>query len=278
MPFLRKRGKKQEEHVNHERWLITYSDLITLLLVFFIVMYAMSKVDINKYETMAKALNSQFMKNESLLPQGSGISGTIIPTASDGTKPKKDTSAEEAAKKEQQLKDMLQAIQAYIKDNNLEAKVSASDTPRGIAITLNDLFLFDLGKADLKPAAYPVLEKLATLLPTLSNRVSIEGHTDNIPISSGSAYKDNWGLSFARSLSVLRYFTNTAKLNDEHLMATAYADTVPKMPNTSEENRAKNRRVEIVVLREFQNDVQQPQPQKEAPPAAVAEAASAKAN
>ncbi|MVP01576.1 flagellar motor protein MotB [Paenibacillus lutrae] len=254
---MRKRGRRgghEEGHGAGERWLITYSDLITLLLAFFIIMYAMSKVDTSKYDAMARALNSEFMKSESILPHGSGISGTNMPTGTDGTKPKKNASAEEAEKKEQQLKDMLKAIQAYIVENNLEAKVSAADTPRGIAITLNDLFLFDLGKAELKPAAYPVLEKLASLVPTISNKVSIEGHTDNLPMSAGSFYKDNWGLSTARSLSVLRYFTNTAKLGDSNLMATAYADTMPRLPNTSEENRAKNRRVEIVVLRELQTD------------------------
>ncbi|UJF33172.1 flagellar motor protein MotB [Paenibacillus hexagrammi] len=268
-----RRRKKQEEHVNHERWLITYADLITLLLVFFIIMYAMSKLDVQKYSVLAQALNLQFQKADSILDQGRGISGQMTPTQGDADtkdteEPKQDNAvqpeptpaptpepteapkASEKEKKEKELQDLLQQVQTYITDQNLEADVSAVDTNRGVAITLNDLFLFDLGKADLKPASYPILQKLASLFPTLQSKVSIEGHTDDIPLATGSPYKDNWGLSFARSLSVLRYFSDTAGIDEHKFVATAYADTMPRASNDSDANRAKNRRVEIIVLRE----------------------------
>ncbi|NEW08815.1 flagellar motor protein MotB [Paenibacillus sp. SYP-B3998] len=264
---MARRGKKQEEHVNHERWLITYADLITLLLVFFIIMYSMSKVDVQKYAVLAQILNMQFQKADSVLDQGKGISGQMTPKQGDADSKDKDytqhnqdvqkeehskTKPEdsEKEKKEKELQDLLKQIQAYIKDQNIEAQVSASDTDRGVAITLNDLFLFDLGKADLKNPSFPILQKLASLFPTLNSKVSIEGHTDNLPLATGSPYKDNWGLSFARSLSVLRYFSDTAGLDDNKFIATAYADTMPKANNDSDENRAKNRRVEIIVLRD----------------------------
>jgi chemotaxis protein MotB len=115
---------------------------------------------------------------------------------------------------------------------------------------LNDLFLFDLGKAELKKDAYPVLNQLASLFPTLNTTISIEGHTDNLPLATGSIYRDNWGLSNERSLSVLRYFINTAGLEPKKFISTGYADTRPVAENNSAENRSKNRRVEIVVLRE----------------------------
>lgn len=262
---MARRGKKQEEHVNHERWLITYADLITLLLVFFIIMYAMSKVDVQKYSVLAQALNMQFQKADSVLDKGFGVSGQMTPKQGDAQTPqnqsqedkkeeeeKEKTKPEdnEKEKREKELQDLLKQVQAYIKDQNLEAQVSASDTERGVAITLNDLFLFDLGKADLKTASFPILQKLASLIPTLNSKVSIEGHTDNLPLATGSPFKDNWGLSFARSLSVLRYFSDTAKLDNNKFIATAYADTMPKVANTSDENRSKNRRVEIIVLRD----------------------------
>ncbi|NOV00431.1 OmpA/MotB family protein [Paenibacillus planticolens] len=264
---MARRGKKQEEHVNHERWLITYADLITLLLVFFIIMYAMSKVDVQKYAVLAQVLNMQFQKADSVLDKGQGISGQMTPKQGDSDSKDKDYTKQnlndqkeekdkskpdnnEKEKREKELQDLLKQVQAYIKDQNLEAQVSASDTDRGVAITLNDLFLFDLGKADLKAGSAPILQKLASLFPTLNSKVSIEGHTDNLPLATGSPYKDNWGLSFARSLSVLRYFSDTAKLDDNKFIATAYADTMPKVPNDSDENRSKNRRVEIVVLRD----------------------------
>lgn len=260
---MARRGKKHEEHVNHERWLITYADLITLLLVFFIIMYAMSKVDVQKYSVLAQALNMQFQKADSVLDKGFGVSGQMTPKQGDAQtqqnqnqedqKEEKDKTKPEDSekeKREKELQDVLKQVQAYIKDQNLEAQVSASDTERGVAITLNDLFLFDLGKADLKAASFPILQKLASLFPTLNSKVSIEGHTDNLPLATGSPFKDNWGLSFARSLSVLRYFSDTAKLDNNKFIATAYADTMPKAANTNDENRSKNRRVEIIVLRD----------------------------
>jgi chemotaxis protein MotB len=257
------RKKKHEEHVNHERWLITYADLITLLLVFFIIMYAMSKIDTEKYTILAQSLNLQFTKGDSIIPKGNGISGKVTPTNGDGkteghgasdqnqslNNVSEDTEKADKEKKEKELQDLLQKINAYIVEQKLQTQVSAVNTDRGVAVTLNDLFLFDLGKADLKPASFPILQKLATLFPTLNSTISIEGHTDNLPLNTGSPLIDNWGLSGARSLSVLRYFKNTAGLDDRKFISTGYGETKPKAPNDTAENRAKNRRVEIIVLR-----------------------------
>ncbi|TVY09360.1 OmpA family protein [Paenibacillus cremeus] len=248
--------KKQEAPENHERWLITYADLITLLLIFFVIMYAMSKIDIQKYEILSQALKLEFKKADTMMPQGTGVMGANNPSkgGSDPVKKqqeeKEKQEKEDREKKEQQLQDLLQKVQSYIEQNNLQTQVSAADTPRGVAVTLNDLFLFDLGKADLKPAAYPILNQLASLFPTLDATISIEGHTDDLPLSTGSAYRDNWGLSQARSLSVLRYFIYNAQQDEKRFISTSYADTRPVVENNSAENRAKNRRVEIVVLRE----------------------------
>ena len=162
--------------------------------------------------------------------------------------------------RERQLENLLEKVQAYIEQNNLQGHVSVGDTPRGVAVSLNDLFLFDLGKAELKPEAYPILNQLATLFPTLNASISIEGHTDNLPVLTGSPFKDNWGLSQARSLSVLRYFVDDAGLDPNKFVSTAYADTRPIAPNDSDANRQKNRRVEIVVLREIMNDTRKAVP------------------
>lgn len=257
---MARKTKKHEAHENHERWLITYADLITLLLIFFVIMYAMSKVDIAKYQVLAQSLHYQFQKADSVVPKGSGIISKFDPgqgeqgkekelnTPPTPTPPPQDDA--EKRRREQELQDLLKKVNQYIEENNLQAQVSASDTQRGVVIKLNDLILFDLGKADLKQPALPILDKLASLFPTLNTKVSIEGHTDNLPLATGSLYKDNWGLSQARSVSVLRYFTKSAGLSDGMFVATAYADTVPVAPNDSDENRSKNRRVEIVVLRE----------------------------
>ncbi|SDE50928.1 chemotaxis protein MotB [Paenibacillus sp. UNCCL117] len=248
-----RRRQKAADGGNHERWLITYSDLITLLLIFFIIMYAMSKIDVQKYEVLAQALKFEFTKADSIVPQGQGITGSMHPPgtpAPDTQDPDQEQrNAELKREKEQQLEDLLEQVQAYVQENNLQAQVSAADTQRGVAVTLNDLFLFDLGKADLKQEAIPILTQLATLFRKLDSTVSIEGHTDDLPLSTGSVYKDNWGLSQARSLSVLRYFIYDAQVDAKKFISTSYADTRPVAENNSEENRARNRRVEIVVLR-----------------------------
>ncbi|TNJ63413.1 flagellar motor protein [Paenibacillus hemerocallicola] len=253
--MARRRKRQASSHSSSERWLITYADLITLLMIFFVIMYAMSKVDIAKYETLSKALQVQFNDGPSIIPKGTGIMGDAIPgEAPAGEDQQKDappvqTASTDLEQKEQNLQNLLKVVQQYIAEQHLEGQVSASDTSRGIAITLNDLFLFDLGKADLKQGAYPVLEKLASLFPKLNAKVSIEGHTDDLPLAAGSLFQDNWGLSQARSVSVIRYFVNSANLQPGTFISSAYADTKPVSPNDSDTNRQKNRRVEIVVLR-----------------------------
>nr|WP_275984081.1 flagellar motor protein MotB [Paenibacillus hamazuiensis] len=247
-----RKNKKHGAHENHERWLITYADLITLLLIFFVIMYAMSKIDVDKYSVLAQALNMTFQKADSPLPQGEGVLGrvNVAKSKEEGNKPKSDQAEKEKREKEEQLQNLLQKVQEYIQQENLSSQVSATNTPRGVAVTLNDLFLFDLGRADLKQASYPILNKLASLFPTLNTTISIEGHTDNLPLSTGSVYKDNWGLSNERSLSVLRYFIYNAGLDPKKFISTGYADTRPVADNNTAEGRSKNRRVEIVVLRE----------------------------
>ncbi|WP_213586323.1 flagellar motor protein MotB [Paenibacillus sp. J2TS4] len=249
---MARRGKKPEVPENHERWLITYADLITLLLIFFVIMYAMSKVDTAKYNELAQTLQLQFSsKGDSVLPQGAGVIGGMdVGKGMDGNSKEFNKFLEEMERqKEQGLRDLVKVVNEYIDENQLQGTVSVGDTPRGVAITLNDLLLFDLGKADLKDPAYPILEKLASLFPTLNTKISIEGHTDDLPLATGAYYKDNWRLSSERSLSVLRYFTNEAELPESMFISTAFADTKPIVPNTSNENRQKNRRVEIIVLR-----------------------------
>jgi chemotaxis protein MotB len=252
--------RRRPDPENHERWLITYADLITLLLIFFVIMYAMSKIDTQKYEILAQSLNLQYTKSESIMPQGSGVIGSLnIAKAKDGDltwndekekKEKEDKEKQFSELREQQLQDLMQKVQQYIQQQNLQSQVFVANTPRGITVTLNDLFVFDLGRADLKQEAYPILDQLSSLFPTLDSVISIEGHTDNVPLATGSLFKDNWRLSSERSLSVLRYFTDTVGMDPKKFMSSAFADTHPVADNSTPENRSKNRRVEIIVLRE----------------------------
>ncbi|MEC0241473.1 flagellar motor protein MotB [Paenibacillus dokdonensis] len=258
----RKRGKDGDN--GQDRWLITYADLITLLLIFFVMMFAMSRLDTQKYKEITQSLQLTFKSGDSILDQGSGITGTADKynhknpdiAAKPQQQPSKDvnqmTDRELAFRKqEQELQNLMKVISNYVKDNKLEDQIFVADQPQGISITLSDKFLFDVGKADLKTGSVPVMDKLASLFKELHTIISIEGHTDNLPIVYASKYKDNWELSGARALSVLRYFLDQRHLDAEEFQYAGYADTRPAADNATEAGRQKNRRVEIIVLRQL---------------------------
>lgn len=247
-----------------DRWLITYADLITLLLIFFVMMFAMSRLDTQKYQEITQSLQVTFKTGASILDQGAGLTGTANKNthktpdnAAKSQQPSKKSadalSDRELAfrKQEQELQNLMKVISRYVKDNKLEDQIFVADQPQGITITLSDKLLFDVGKADLKSGSVPVMDKLASLFKELHTIISIEGHTDNLPIVYSSKYKDNWELSGARALSVLRYFLDQKQLDPAGFQYAGYGDTRPAADNSTEAGRQKNRRVEIIVLRQL---------------------------
>ncbi len=277
--------------------MITYADLITLLLIFFVVMYAMSSLDTEKYKIVTDSLSETFRNGNPVLEGGSGIldgeqgleggnaensvnpgnagedqaggngqggTGSDSGAGSGGTaagsveapEEQDQPSARELAFREQETKlaALMGVITRYVQDNELGDQIFVADKPQGIAITLSDRFLFDLGRADLKAPALPVLRQLSGLFGDIGAVVSIEGHTDNTPVSAGSQYNDNWELSGARALSVLRFFLESEGLNPQEFQYAGYADTRPAYNNGTAQGRQKNRRVEIIVLRQLQEE------------------------
>ena len=272
------RRRKRNSSTNHERWLLTYADMITLLLIFFVVMFAMSRLDVEKYQAITQSLQSSFKSGDSILDQGSGVldgGNSLSGNASHGgagDKGKGENNSTGAVEKEEEinknqpltareiafrkqeeeLSNLMNTIEQYIKENQLEDQISVNDLPKGISITLNDRFLFDIGRANLKADSTETLKRLASLFKQLQTMISIEGHTDNLPITSKSKYADNWELSGARALSVLRYFIDKESLDPEGFQYAGYADTRPVGDNNTSAGRQKNRRVEITVLRQLQ--------------------------
>ncbi|WP_440113370.1 flagellar motor protein MotB [Paenibacillus sp. QZ-Y1] len=274
-----KRRGKREPADQRDRWMITYADLITLLLIFFVIMFAMSNLDTGKYDVVTQSLQNTFNQSDSVLELGEGIGGTAGqaitknppseiqgeesgegegPSSGSGTATPEDDNKpltereEQFRSQEQELQNLFNVITQYIEDNKLENQIFVADKPQGLSITLSDRFLFDQGQAALKGDAAPTLSKLASLFRDLNTVVSIEGHTDNIPVGANSAYKDNWELSGERALSVLRYFLDQEKLHPDNFQYAGYADTRPTGDNTTVAGRQKNRRVEITVLRQLQ--------------------------
>lgn len=277
----RRRAKKEGHSHQQERWLITYADLLTLLLIFFVIMYGVSSVDAEKYAAVSSSLQTTFQAGNNILdggPKITGESGQQLPGSEgddEGQAAGEDQEAEivpdepeeeepterelQFREQERQLAGFLQTINAYIADNGLEDQIFVADEPQGISITLSDRFLFDVGRANLKSGASGILDRLSSLFGTVDATISIEGHTDNQPITGGR-YADNWELSGDRALSVLRYFIDVRGLTPSQFQYAGYADTRPVGNNATAQGRQQNRRVEITVLRQLQSDAVVPTP------------------
>ncbi|CAM4396339.1 OmpA/MotB family protein [Saccharibacillus endophyticus] len=264
----RRRAKKEGPSHQQERWLITYADLLTLLLIFFVIMYGVSSVDSEKYAAVSSSLQTTFQAGNNILdggPKITGENGQQLPgsegddegqAAEDPNEPAQEEPTErelQFREQERQLASFLQTINSYIADNGLEDQIFVADKPQGISITLSDRFLFDVGRADLKSGASGILDRLSSLFGTVDATISIEGHTDNQPITGGR-YADNWELSGDRALSVLRYFIDVRGLDASQFQYAGYADTRPVGDNSTAQGRQQNRRVEITVLRQLQSD------------------------
>ena len=238
-----RRRRGDEEHENHERWLITYADLITLLLAFFIMMYVFSKKDTQRYEEVAGHLKTIFTGGGSV----SGRAGASGPVPFElPVKVNRDVS-EELQKKLEKAMGTLPANEAFQKN------ISIFTDERGVVIRILDKAFFDEGKADLRDRAKSVLNKIVPVIGSVNNQIRIEGHTDNIPINTRE-YRSNWELSVRRATEVVRHFVERRDFPPTRLSAVGYAEHRPVVPNDSAENRALNRRIEIIVIKSA-NDI-----------------------
>lgn len=256
------RKKHHEEHENLERWLVSYADFITLLFATFVVLYALAQVDISSYADLQDSIKKAFAApsvlegQDSILPGANG--GVLENGAGPGTG--QGTPSESfvppimeylnAKYEEKSFKDIQKDIEKMDKSGEIEG-VEVTIDDRGLHINLKDSDLFfRSGDAKLKPTTYKTLDKIAELIKKKFSRhlIRIEGHTDNLPIRSGY-FPSNWELSSARACSVARYFIDMQDLKPELIAAIGYAENKPLVPNTSDKNRRKNRRVEIIVLK-----------------------------
>ena len=227
-----KKKHHEEEHENAERWLLTYADLITLLLAFFIVMYSMSKVDAKKFGAMSTALN-RILSGGGLLLKGD--QGTTIA-------PKQSYVPVESGETKLVMADLI----TELRDHNLISKVKIRHDPRGVVLSLSEKVLFPSGSAELSDSARILLDTLSVFMSRLPNEVRVEGHTDNVPIRG--RYSSNWELSTSRATSVVRYMVEQHLLPPYQLSAAGYSEFRPVAPNDSPENRTQNRRVDLVIL------------------------------
>jgi chemotaxis protein MotB len=248
MAGRRKKRGPGGSHENHERWLITYADLITLLMVFFVVLYSMANADSVKFKLVSAALSRAFnvdiLKGTS--PESLGGDGGGGPSSAIEDLVAQSGSASPLVNR---LSSTLeQAINSDIVPQGLSAPdMSVVDTPEGVVVRLSGSFLFESGRAELKPNAMPILDALAAELRALRNDVRVDGHTDNIPVDS-PRYATNWELSGARAFAVLRYLAEAGGVPSTRLTAAGFGEFRPLVTNDTREHRALNRRVEVRIL------------------------------
>ena len=238
------RRKREEEHDNHERWLVSYADFITLLFAFFVVMYALSSVNEGKYRILSDSMVSAFRN----IPVNSvGQLAVVMPTPTPVSKPNLASNTHETVKQKQRenmrsiAKDILEVMAPLVE----QGKVRVLETSRGVTIEINDSILFSPGQALIQPPLARAMEAVAEVLVGIDFPITIEGHTDDVPISNAQ-FPSNWELSAVRATTVLRLFAD-AGIEPPRLTAIGYADTRPVEPNVLADGRARNRRVSILI-------------------------------
>jgi chemotaxis protein MotB len=241
------RKKKPEEPPPANERLNTYADMVTLLLTFFVLLFAMSSVDVAKFDAMAESLTIAF----SVSGGGTGIM--------DGATPNSEGEAEEVSEGEvarlltymqetQAMQQLLENLSEFLAENQLQDKVTVTLDERGLIIRFQDSILFTSGSADLLSQSYTVLDEVSAMLTGITNHVRVEGHSDNVPMNT-LRFPSNWELSTGRATTVVRYLVDHG-MSSDRLSALGYAEFRPVVSNDTAEGRAKNRRVDIVVIRD----------------------------
>ncbi len=230
------RKKKAEDHVNHERWLVSYADFITLLFAFFTTMYALSSVNEGKYRVLSESLSTAF--NPSQYSSDKIDIGLTLPDELKGD-------STFTAKNSGTYKNIIYLL------GDLENDGSARIVPerRGVVVRLSDSAIFDQGKDQLLPEAEGILGQVAETLKNEESLIRIEGHTDNVSIKTAQ-FPSNWELSSSRAVNVLRNLVDKHGVKPSRLSALGFGGYRPIADNGTSEGRTKNRRIDIVILSE----------------------------
>ena len=241
---MARRRKAHSGHVNHERWVISYADFVTLLFAFFVVMFATANADKGKARAISEAVKAALDQSGSK-PVKQAISEAL-----------NEGKLEEAKKtyKDQndlvELRPSLKLLQQQLKTEIDKGQVELHMEPRGLAISFNQAAVFDSGEAVIKDSAVSAVEKVASAILKLPNQIRLEGHTDNLPIHNAH-FNDNWSLSSARSIAILHMLNEKFGVPEGRMAVSGYADVAPIASNDTEEGRAKNRRVDVIILSIF---------------------------
>jgi chemotaxis protein MotB len=239
------RRNKRLEHENHDRWLISYADFVTLLFAFFVVMYSISSVNETKYKTFSDSLSIAFSHQ----PQSSYT--TIVPNEKEQllkalVDKRTARLGEQQRKLQDRMKNLADGLKLVMSPLINQRLVNINLTKRGVVIDISASSLFKTGEAVLQPGALDVLRQVSVVLNNEELPIEVEGHTDDVPITTAQ-FPSNWELSSARASSVVRMMINNG-VPEKRLAVVGLASNQPLAPNDSPENRARNRRVSITIV------------------------------
>ncbi|MFK3961026.1 flagellar motor protein MotB [Pseudalkalibacillus hwajinpoensis] len=253
------RRKRHEEHEDHvdESWLIPYADMLTLLLALFIVLFAASTVDAKKYQAITQSFQEVLSGDTGILEGEPAMldpeDGSTVSMSDEKEKEKEkeepeDDKEEDLAQDLNKLEKLKGRIDEYIADQDLDSYLTTKLTEEGLLITIKEAALFQSGKAVLTGNAKTLAKEISSLLVTdPPRRITVTGHTDNRPIKT-SQYPSNWHLSSERALNFMTELLKNGKLNPQLFSFTGYGEYRPVDSNKTEDGRAKNRRVEVLIL------------------------------
>ncbi|MBF7096313.1 flagellar motor protein MotB [Alkalibacter mobilis] len=240
----RKRKTTESQSSGSPAWMATFSDMMTLLLTFFILLYSISTVDVQKFKDISYSLQAVLM-------------GEGQPTIFEGQDPTTDIPLEEENHEIEDIIDpstikettleMYTQVKDYIQEQGLEAEVTVSLNRSGVFVDIKEAILFEPGRAELKTGGKEILDNLEGLFLQFENEIVVEGHTDNVPIKTAN-YPTNWELSVDRAVRVVRYLCEVKKVPEKRLSAIGYGEYQPIAHNDTPQNRALNRRVNLLII------------------------------
>jgi chemotaxis protein MotB len=239
-----RRRRRLQRHTNHERWLVSYADFITLLFAFFVVMYSAAQLDKRRAGQLATAIQTAFRQYGSLPPQPADVGG-LAAHGVPSNLPVGNTEPDDFNLLRKRVEDALA-------EEIASGEVGVRVTAEGLVISLREVGFFDSGSADIRPSSRPAFDRLAAVLQTANSDLRIEGHTDNVPIHN-SRFSSNWDLSTARATATIRLLMTKYNFAPQRLAASGYAEYRPIASNASAEGRSTNRRVDIVVPRKLRS-------------------------
>ncbi|WP_260286571.1 flagellar motor protein MotB [Peribacillus aracenensis] len=241
----RKKKQRHEEHID-ESWLVPYADILTLLLALFIVLFASSSVDAIRFQQLSNVFNQVFTSGTGFMDFPSDS------PSNEPTSPEQRTGAEELEKlgknEQEELMEVQERVNAYIKKNDLTDKLGTNLTDEGMLISIRENVLFESGVAEVRRENRKIAKEISDLLVMdLPRNIIVSGHTDNIPIKNYH-YESNWDLSVMRSVNFMKLLLENKKLDPEMFSAKGHGEFKPVASNETKKGRAKNRRVEILIV------------------------------